>query len=47
MKMEYLEIFYMENKALWYKQNFFFFTTYVLGMRLLCNCKSLKDRLLL
>lgn len=28
MKMEYLEIFYMENKALWYKQNFFF-TTYV------------------
>lgn len=31
MKMEYLEIFYMENKALWHKQNFFF-TTYVLGM---------------
>lgn len=34
MKMEYLDIFYMENKALWYKQNFFF-TTYILGMWLL------------
>lgn len=31
MKMEYLETFYVENKALWYKQNFLF-TTYVSGM---------------